>query len=559
MTKVFTITEGLENMGAIKTGGQGSVYKGRRIGEIISAIKILPTPIHSESEEDKNYVTFQNEVKKLKKVNEDPNPNVVKILSSGVTDSGNFPFIEMEFIEGPDLEELLKPPHERLFTIKEALKVAEQLSCALAHCHKADVRHGDIKSNNVKYNINTGNYILLDFGLAMMSDEERRTSLRHAGAIEFMAPEQNDGQMLFQTDVYSFGVIIFELLAGTVPFPLNDHSETGRNTVMMNHLETLPPDLIQLRLQSMPLTWSEEKKQQEMNVPEWVTSLVYKCLEKKPENRFASGLELHEYVWQNTVRIENKSLVSDTRIISLENEITKLKAEKEQLQRELLKYDDNGSIDKKNALLNNVSTPGTPVVTQAKPEKLGIGNTGLKKYGLIFIFILIAISAVVYVAGLNDNKSMSPIASKPRDTSATLLASEPPEIQRQLQNAKQFLTEGKLPEAFIILSSLSKQQIPEAMYYYGKLALQNKNANISCAEAFDLLKQSSDKGYTPAKRTLGFLYSFADNKIELSHAGYGERCLFSKNVSKGSVLLMEATLLGDTAASRFLDTLNSIQ
>ena len=110
MAKVFTITEGLENMGALKTGGQGSVYKGKRIGEIISAIKIIPTPIYSESADDKNFIAFQNEVIKLKKVNEEPNPNVVTIINSGITRSGNFPFIEMEYIEGPDLGELLKPP-----------------------------------------------------------------------------------------------------------------------------------------------------------------------------------------------------------------------------------------------------------------------------------------------------------------------------------------------------------------------------------------------------------------------------------------------------------------
>ena len=111
MAKVFTIAEGLENMGALKTGGQGSVYKGRRIGEIITAVKLLPTPIYSESAADKNFADFRNEVEKLKKVNENPNPNVVKILNSGISESGSFPFIEMEFIEGPDLEDLLKHPH----------------------------------------------------------------------------------------------------------------------------------------------------------------------------------------------------------------------------------------------------------------------------------------------------------------------------------------------------------------------------------------------------------------------------------------------------------------
>src|SRR5476649_2519081 len=243
MGKVFTITKGLENMGALRTGGQGSVYKGRRMGPIFSAVKLLPTPIHNESMDDHNYRNFINEVEKLKKVNEVPNPNVVKILNSGITESGSFPFIEMEFIEGPDLEELLKPPHEAIFTLKETIKLADQLACALAHCHKVGVKHGDIKSNNVKFNVHSGNYVLLDFGLSIMSDEERRSSIRHAGAIEFMAPEQNQGQMLFQTDIYSYGVILYELLAGQVPFTLKDNGETARNAVMIAHLESELPDI----------------------------------------------------------------------------------------------------------------------------------------------------------------------------------------------------------------------------------------------------------------------------------------------------------------------------
>ncbi|MEO6633814.1 MAG: serine/threonine-protein kinase [Mucilaginibacter sp.] len=298
MSKVFTITQGLENMGALRTGGQGSVYKGRRIGPIITAVKLLPTPIHSESKEDKNYRNFLNEVEKLKKVNEIPNPNVVKILNSGITESGSFPFIEMEFIEGPDLEELLKPPHEKVFTIKEVIKLADQLACALSHCHKVGVKHGDIKSNNVKFNNQTGNYVLLDFGLSVMSDEQRRSSMRHAGAIEFMAPEQNEGKMLFQTDIYSYGVILFELLAGQVPFPLKDNGETSRNHVMLSHLESPVPDLLALRKENLPQGWP----QREMQVPDWLLEMIATCLEKTPENRYVNGLELHEVITDSSVR-----------------------------------------------------------------------------------------------------------------------------------------------------------------------------------------------------------------------------------------------------------------
>ncbi len=313
-------------MGALRTGGQGSVYKGRRIGEIISAVKLLPTPIHTENNDDKNFRDFQNEVEKLKKVNEEPNPNVVKILNSGITESGSFPFIEMEFIEGPDLEELLKPPHDTVFSIREVIKVADQLSNALAHCHKVSVKHGDIKSNNVKFNIRSGNYILLDFGLSVMSDEQRRSSLRHAGAIEFMAPEQNEGKMLFQTDVYSFGVILFELIAGVVPFPLQDNGETARNTVMVSHMETPVPDVMELRRKNLPDNWSPEKKESEMQVPAWLLKILAKCLEKKPEDRFKDGVELHEAIISKSILSigEPADRVKSTAV--LQSEIDRLNA-----------------------------------------------------------------------------------------------------------------------------------------------------------------------------------------------------------------------------------------
>ena len=301
MSKVFTITEGLENMGALRTGGQGSVYKGRRIGPIITAVKLLPTPIQSESPDDKNYRNFLNEVDKLKKVNEIPNPNVVKILNSGITESGAFPFIEMEFIEGPDLGELISPPNDKIFTLKQVVKLADQLACALEHCHNVGVKHGDIKSNNVKFNVHSGNYVLLDFGLSIMSDEERRSSMRHAGAIEFMAPEQNEGKMLPQTDIYSYGVILFELLAGTVPFPLADNGETARNTVMIAHMESPVPDILKLRKKNLPTGWPKKQKEQEMDVPQWLLNLTYKCLEKLPENRYANGMELHEAIIQHSI------------------------------------------------------------------------------------------------------------------------------------------------------------------------------------------------------------------------------------------------------------------
>ena len=329
MSKVFTIADGLENLGALRTGGQGSVYKGKRKGIIYTAVKLIPTPIHTEDPQDKNYRNFQNEVAKLQKVNEIPNPNIVKILSSGITESGSFPYIEMEYIEGPDLSELLTAPNEKIFTIKEALKVADQLACALAHCHKVGVKHGDIKSDNIKYNSHTGNYVLLDFGLAIMSEEQRRTSIRHAGAVEFMAPEQNEGKMLLQTDVYSFGVILYELLGGQVPFPLSRGNDTARNAVMVGHLEDAVPDVMQLRNANLPKSWTKEKKDDEMQVPAWLLELLTKCLQKKPEDRFESGVELHDAIVKGGVSVGINA------IPALQPEIIALQEENRRLQQAL--------------------------------------------------------------------------------------------------------------------------------------------------------------------------------------------------------------------------------
>lgn len=337
MSKVFTITEGLENLGALRTGGQGSVYKGRRMGPILSAVKLLPTPIYSESDEDKNYRSFKNEVGKLQKVNEVANPNVVKFLSSGITESGSLPYIEMEYIEGPDLCELLQPPHEKIFMLQEVIRVAYQLANALAHCHRVGIKHGDIKSNNVKYNIHSGNYVLLDFGLAIMSEEQRRTSIRHAGAIEFMAPEQHDGNMLLQTDVYSFGIIIYELLTGQVPFPLQGNSETGRNTVMVAHMEAPVPDLLIARSAAMPSRWTAEKQEMEVQIPKWLLQVINKCLQKKPEDRYASGIELHEAIVNGSLtgdkQAKQELLVNENE--RLQNQITQVSQSDEDKDKQL--------------------------------------------------------------------------------------------------------------------------------------------------------------------------------------------------------------------------------
>lgn len=627
MAKVFTITEGLENMGALKTGGQGSVYKAKRIGEIITAVKLLPTPIHSETPDDKNFASFQAEVTKLKKVNEEPNPNIVKMLGYGITDSGSFPFIEMEFIEGPDLEELLRPPHEPVFTIKEVIKVAEQLSNALAHCHRMDVKHGDMKSNNVKFNRATGNYVLLDFGLAAMSDEQRRTSLRHAGAVEFMAPEQSAGQLFFQTDIYGFGVILFELLAGRVPFPLSDGSDTARNAVMLAHMETPPPDVKELRRQHLPDAWRSEKAEREMLIPDWLLSLVYRCLRKKPGERFDNGTELNNYIFVNSVTATSRSTFDAPSTDAWQTQAEKLLKEKQGLQQQLQakeaelqrlrttqttgaeRYpgqdDYRGSTRRSTAwvvaflitlllaaglayaLIQSGKKDATPTeqTTTTEPKTaVPIGDFRVKADRTYFYnepdeatrrnaflmkdALLTATddkNGFVYTKFTNARGQVSVGWIKKNDLITTAewqqqQASKPAvpsaeDIADRLSSAAVFVQNNQTAEAIAIYNSLLPLNVPEAMYGAANLALQGKNSSLGCDEAMALMRKASDAGNLASKRTLGFLYLFAENAAVLGSSGYAG-CTFDKNVARAKVFLTQAANGGDTTARNLLKELN---
>lgn len=644
MGKLFTITEGLENMGALKTGGQGSVYKTRRTNGRITAIKLLPTPIHSESADDKNFSDFQSEVRKLKRVAEQPNPNVVRFLHSGITETGHLPFIEMEFIEGPDLEDLLKPPRDPLFTIKETVQVAEQLSNALAHCHKLGIRHGDVKSNNVKLDTDTGNYVLLDFGLAMMSDEQRRTSLRHAGAVEFMAPEQTEGRLLFETDIYSFGIILYELLTGNVPFPLQSSSEIARNRVLVAHLETPPPDLVTKRKEALSQNWSNEKKVQESAVPQWLLNTIAKCLQKAPENRFANGTELHQFITANY----NATIVTQKEegnaALLLQQEKERLQNENDALLKQIATYQKEvaaktqevgtlkSTITNRDAELATLRKPVpsyTAPVTQPKkrsrisllallvmvcigafaayslfgrrqptrtavdtlsvekqpdvlPEKEVIQNHNIGQFKVQTdkayfhnepdaatrrnAYLIPSDAAVIngwderndfiYTEFTNERGQLSKgwlrkddlvtldqwERSRPTDTA---------ELAAGLAHARILVRQDNTEAAAVVYRGLIKAEIPEAMYEYSNLGLQDKYEALDCGEATQLLEKASDKGYMPAKRTLGFLYLFAENKAVLQMANY-DRCPHEKNILRGSKLLMEAVLAGDSTASKWL-------
>ncbi len=262
------IADGLHTIGPVHSSS--SVLKISRKSGHFTAVKLLPSMVSADSS---YYRHFEEEVEKLRIIQEERSAGIPKVLSHGLTQTGSFPYLETEWIEGEDLCDGLKTSGP--FTLTETLRVAGALSRTLAHCHNHGLLHGNIKSSSVRYDAHAEKYILTGFGFSALSDEERRISIAEPDSVGYTAPEQNTGSLLPQTDVYRFGMILFELL-------------TGR-------LDTTK-DLLALRKENLPSGWSEEKINAELQLPEWLTTTVTRCTNLSPDLRFGNALELYDFL-----------------------------------------------------------------------------------------------------------------------------------------------------------------------------------------------------------------------------------------------------------------------
>ena len=259
---------------------------------------------------------------------------------------------------------------------------------------------------------------------------------------------------------------------------------------------------------------------------------------------------MHEYIWQNSIRTFNSSETVNNRINFLELEVERLRNESELLQKQLLQYQHQAvEKDQKKGSSGSLAQAGNQSDLLSKNKK----TFSLKLIAVVGVTFIICV--LIFFFYLNSNHENA--VDIPPKQNIKIENSTNEKVSRDLRNAGQFLNDNKVVEAMVIYSSYAKQEVPEAMYMYAKLALQNVNKNISCTEAFELLKKASAKKYPPAKRTLGFLYAYGNNKEVLQQANYFDRCTFTPNLLEGSKLLMEAMLQGDSSAARLLDELEA--
>jgi eukaryotic-like serine/threonine-protein kinase len=249
-----------EILSKLGEGGMGVVYKARdtTLGRLV-ALKFLPDHLAANEAENSR---FLQEAKAASALN---HPHVCTIHE--ITEENNQKFIVMEFVDGHSLKEKLP-----VSNLQDALTYALQIGEALQEAHGQGVVHRDIKCENIM--VNSKNQIkVMDFGLAKLRGSLKLTKTSSTiGTLAYMAPEQiHGGEVDARSDIFSFGVVVFEMLTGHMPFR-GDHE-----AAMMYSI-----------LNEEPL--SVHTYRQDLS-PE-IDHIIHRALEKDPEDRYQSVADM---------------------------------------------------------------------------------------------------------------------------------------------------------------------------------------------------------------------------------------------------------------------------
>jgi eukaryotic-like serine/threonine-protein kinase len=252
--------------GLLGTGGMAEVFLAHdRMLDRDLALKVLK----EHYAKDERFVRrFQKEARSAAALN---HPNVVQIYDQGRAEDGRY-YIAMEHMTGGSLEDLIL--RRGPLGASEAARLASQVAEALHAAHRRGIVHRDIKPQNVLLD-KAGNAKVADFGIALAASRTSTSGTNLLfGTPSYMSPEQAMGERVGpESDLYSLGVVLYEMLTGTVPF-----AAEGALATAMKHLTELP----------LP------PRQRNPSVPEAMEALVMELLTKDPEDRYPSAAQLIE-------------------------------------------------------------------------------------------------------------------------------------------------------------------------------------------------------------------------------------------------------------------------
>ena len=281
----------------IGRGGMGEVYLAQDLSlEREVAVKLLTHECCDDSEKLRR---FAQEAKTASALN---HPNIITIFEFGKLNEAHY--MVSEYVDGPELKTILEKDN---LSTPEALNIAVQIVSALKTAHEAGIVHRDIKPGNIMVR-NDGLVKVLDFGLVKLTNKHRSAKNIDEDAVtiakvntnpglimgtpNYMSPEQARGQECdHQTDIFSFGILLYEMLTGVRPF-------TGETT----------SDIMASILKSEPASISETRAK----TPAQLEAIVLRCLEKDKRNRYKTAAELHTDLTEIKYELELQDRLSRT-------------------------------------------------------------------------------------------------------------------------------------------------------------------------------------------------------------------------------------------------------
>ena len=265
LSKGQMINNRYEIIKTIGEGGMANVYLAKdSILERNVAIKVLRGDLAND---EKFIRRFQREAKSVSDLS---HPNIVEVYDVGEEDGKHY--IVMEYIEGKTLKQLIQKRGS--LTLPEVVDIMCQLTDGLAHAHSAYIIHRDIKPQNILI-LDNGIVKITDFGIATATNATQLTQTNSVmGSVHYLAPEQANGKgSTIKSDIYSLGILMYELITGSVPFK----GESAVEIALKQMKEKLPS----IRKQNPVVLQSVE-------------NIVLKATAKNPRNRYDNVNEMHK-------------------------------------------------------------------------------------------------------------------------------------------------------------------------------------------------------------------------------------------------------------------------
>ena len=265
ITKGQKINGRYEIIRSIGEGGMANVYLGYdTILDRNVAIKILRGDL---SNDEKFVRRFQREALSASSL---AHPNIVEMYDVGEDD--NIYYIVMEYVEGKTLKQLLKKRGS--LTLSEAIDIMLQITDGMTHAHNSYIIHRDLKPQNIMIK-DDGQIKITDFGIAMALNATQLTQTNSVmGSVHYLPPEQASGKgCTIKSDIYSMGIIFYELLTGSLPF-------RGENAVeiALKHMRDPLPDL----------------REENPSIPQSIENIILKSTAKNPKNRYDDAKSMHD-------------------------------------------------------------------------------------------------------------------------------------------------------------------------------------------------------------------------------------------------------------------------